>query len=470
MNSSSATKKDKQSIRTKLETITLPSGEESLIVSPDTDLHKIIVVGGGAGGLELVTHLGDRLGRKKRAHVTLLERSRTHIWKPLLHEIAAGSMDVARHELGYLAQGHWHGFRFRYGEMTGLDRERKLVHTAATFDEEGRQITPPRSYPYDTLVIAIGSVSNDFGTPGVAKYAIQLDTPEDAERFNQRLINACIRANTQAGDIKPGQLDVAVIGAGATGSELCAELHHTTRGLVAYGLDRVDPERDIKITLLDAQPRILPALPERLSNAAAQALTKLGVEIRTSAFVSEVTSEGVHLKSGEFIPSELVVWAAGVRGPDVIAKLDGLEATKSNLLVIDDNLQTSDPNIFALGDCTYLKPEGSDEPIPPRAQAAHQEASHIYKQIRRRLGGTQLKPFKYHDFGSLVSLGEYTTVGSLMGFISGRSMWIEGSFAKMMYLMLYKMHQTALHGVTKVVLDTLSRMITRRTEPHVKLH
>ncbi|MCH9807848.1 MAG: NAD(P)/FAD-dependent oxidoreductase [Alphaproteobacteria bacterium] len=448
-----------------------PNGQNSLLVEPDTQLPKIVVVGGGAGGLELVTKLGDRLGRRNKAHVTLLERSRTHVWKPLLHEIAAGSMDTSRHELGYLAQGHWHGFRFRYGEMIGLDRQNKLVHTAATFDDEGRQITPPRSFPYDYLVIAIGSVSNDFGTPGVAENAIMLDTPQQAERFNQRLINACIRANTQADPIADGQLNVTIIGAGATGSELSAELHQTTRGLVAYGLDKVVPERDIKLTLLDAESRILPALPEKLSTAAANVLTGLGVDIKTNSFVTEVSDKGVTLKSGEFIPSELVVWAAGVKGPDVLANLDGLEVTASNCLVINDTLETaSDPNIFALGDCTYLLPKGAKAPIPPRAQSAHQQASHIYKQIRRRMSGRKLKPFKYHDFGSLVSLGEYSTVGTLMGFISGKSMWIEGMFAKLMYRMLYKMHLVALHGYSKVALDTLSRLITRRTEPHVKLH
>ena len=180
--------------------------ERPFVVAPDTDLHKIVVVGGGAGGLELVTKLGDKLGRKGKAHVTLIERSRTHIWKPLLHEIAAGSMDVARHELSYLAQAHWHGFQYRYGEMIGLDREKRLVHCAATFDEEGREITPPRSFPYDTLVIAIGSVSNDFSTPGVQEHAIMLDTPEQAERFNRRLVNACLRANTHPDPIEPGQL------------------------------------------------------------------------------------------------------------------------------------------------------------------------------------------------------------------------------------------------------------------------
>lgn len=177
------------------------------------------------------------------------------------------------------------------------------------------------------------------------------------------------------------------------------------------------------------------------------------------------------LKSGEFIPSELVVWAAGVKAPDVLADLDGLEVAKGNFLVIKDTLETTrDPNIFALGDCTYLVLEGEDTQIPPRAQAAHQEATHIYHQIRRRMAGKPLKPFKYRDFGSLVSLGEYSTVGSLMGFISGKSMWVEGLFAKLMYRSLYKMHQVALHGYAKVFLDTLARTITRRTEPPVKLH
>ena len=133
--------------------------------SATSGLHHLVVVGGGAGGLELATRLGDKLGRKGKAKVTLIDRSRTHIWKPL-YEIAAGSLNVARNELDYLAQGHWHGFQFRYGEMKGVDRSKRLVHLAATFDDEGRQITPERSFHYDTLVVAIGSEGNDFGTPG----------------------------------------------------------------------------------------------------------------------------------------------------------------------------------------------------------------------------------------------------------------------------------------------------------------
>lgn len=437
-----------------------------------TKLHKIVIVGGGAGGLELATQLGNKLGKKGKAEITLVDRARTHIWKPLLHEIAAGSMDTGRHELPYQAQGHWHGFRYRYGEMIGLDRANKRVHLAATYDEDGREITPDRWFPYDTLIIAIGSVSNDFGTPGVKEHAIMLDTPEQAERFNRRLLNACVRAYAQPGPVRSGQLHVAIIGAGATGTELSAELHHAARGLVEFGLDKIDPEKDFKITLIEAAPRILPALPERLSVATTNVLKNIGVDIRVGSAVTSVSDKGVTLANGEFIPSELVVWAAGVKGPDVLAKLDGLEVSRSNMLLVKPTLQTTkDDNIFVIGDAAYLVPEGEKVAIPPRAQAAHQESTHLVRQLQRRINGeTKLTPFKYRDFGSLVSLGKYSTVGNLMGFVSGKSLRIEGWFAKIMYRSLYKMHEMALHGPIKVALDTLSRLLTRRTEPQVKLH
>jgi NADH:ubiquinone reductase (H+-translocating) len=438
--------------------------------TPSHKPHRIIVVGGGAGGIELVTRLGDRLGRHSLADIDLIERARTHLWKPLLHEVAAGSMDVGRHELDYLAQAYWHSFRFRFGEMVGLDRSRRLVHLAANFDDEGRLITPVRSFGYDTLVIAIGSVTNDFGTPGVKAHAIALDTPEEAQLFNRRLINACLRAHTQAEPVRPGQLHVAIVGAGATGTELSAELHRTLRGVVAYGLDKIDPDKDIKITLIEAADRIVPALPQRLSDATARLLGQLGVEIRTGARVTEVRSDGICLAGGDFIPSELVVWSAGIRGPDLLKNLDGLEASPSGQLVVRPTLQTRDDNIFAMGDCAYLVPDGEKRPIPPRAQAAHQQASHLLKQIKRRLKGQPVEPFVYRDFGSLVSLGEFSTIGSLMGFLAGKGMLIEGYVARLMYRSLYKMHETALHGPLKVALDTIARSLTRRTEPHVKLH
>ena len=442
---------------------------------PRTDesrsVHQIVIVGGGAGGLELATRLGDTLGRKGRARVTLIDHSRTHLWKPLLHEFAAGSMDLDHHALDYLAQARWHHFRFQLGEMDGLDRARRVVSVAPSFDEEGRELIPRREIPYDALVIAIGSHTNDLGTPGAREHAISLDMPEQAELFHRRLINACIRANSQREPLRPEQLKVAIIGAGATGVELAAELHKTTRELVAYGLDKINPEKDVRLTLIEAAPRILPALPERLSKATEKLLHGLNVQVLTGECVTEVRADGVMTANGRKVPAELTVWAAGIKAPDFLKDIGGLETNRLNQLVVRETLETTrDPDIFAIGDCASCPWPGRERGVPPTAQAAHQQASHFARMLPRRLAGRPLKPWRYRDFGSLISLGEYSTVGSLMGILLGGTIFIEGLFARLMYVSLYTMHLYALHGLAKVVFDTLARLITRRTEPRVKLH
>jgi NADH dehydrogenase len=349
------------------------------------------------------------------------------------------------------------------------------VRVAPYLDADGREVTPDRVFGYDTLVLALGSLSNDFGTPGVGEHALKLESKADAQRFHARMVNACIRAHAQATPLRPEQLHVAIIGAGATGVELAAELHRTTREVVAYGLDRVDADKDIQVNLIEAAERVLPALPARLSQATEALLAKLGVQVHTSAKVAEVLPDGVRLADGRVLPAELVVWAAGVKAADFLKDIAGLETTRSNQLVVEPTLQTTrDADIFVIGDCAACAwPQangGKGGWVPPRAQAAHQQASHVAKQIKRRLAGQPLQPYQYRDFGSLVSLGEFSTVGSMMGGLIGGSLMVEGAFARLMYVSLYKMHELALHGFAKMALDTLARLITRRTEPHVKLH
>ena len=432
---------------------------------------RIVIVGGGAGGLELATRLGDRLGRRGRAAVILLDRAHVHLWKPLLHEVAAGSMDVGKHELSYLAQSHWHHFGYRVGEVVGLDRAKRELRVAPVLDEDGMEVTSARTEGYDVLVLAVGGVTNDFGTPGVAEHAIELDTPEEAARFHRRLVNACMRAQTQSAPLRPEQLNVAIVGAGATGVELAAELHKTTRELVAYGLDRIDPDKDVKLTVIEAADRILPALPERIALATQDLLLGLKINVLTGARVAEVMPDGVRLAGGRKIPAELVVWAAGVKAPAFLGDLDGLESNRLSQLVVRPTLQTTrDDRVFALGDCAAAPWLGTQAMVPPRAQAAHQQASHLARELPRYLAGETPRPFQYRDFGSLVSLGRYSTVGSLMGKLIGGSILVQGLFARFMYVSLYKLHELALHGFTKVALDTLARLITRRTEPVVKLH
>ena len=436
--------------------------------------HRIVIVGGGAGGLPLAARLGDSLGRRGRAEVALVDRNPTHLWKPLLHEVAAGRMDADVHGVDYLALAYWHHFRFRQGTVAKLDRARHELTLDPVYDDDGALMLPRRTVRYDTLIFCVGSVSNDFNVPGVATHAISLDTLEDAERFHRRLLAACVRADADAGAGHPTGVNIVIIGAGATGVELAAEIRHTTGAHASYGLDYLDPAHDIRQTIVEAAPRILPQLSEHVAEAATGLLDKLDVSVRTGERVTLVDQAGVHTGSGAAYPADLVVWAAGIKAPDWLADLDGLETGRGNQLVVTRTLQTTrDPDVFAFGDCAACPwPESGREGalVPPRAQAARQQALLLVKSMRARLEGQPLPTFHFRDLGSLVSLGELSAVGSLMGRLVGGSLLIQGLIARWMYNSLYKQHQVSILGYVGVALDTIGRFLQRRTEPRVKLH
>ena len=433
-------------------------------------LHHIIIAGGGAAGLELATQLGRKLGKKGLAEITLIDSGRTHIWKPLLHEIAAGTLDSSEDELEYLAQARWNHFRYRLGKVVGLDRERKEVLLAPTLDDNGEEIIAERRFHYDTLVFAVGSQSNDFGIHGVKEHCLFLDSTEQAERFQQNLLNSMLRAHTQAKPLRPGQLDVAIVGAGATGVELAAQLHHVTRLVSAYGLDTIDPAEDIKLHIIEAGPHILSALPLKLSNAALRELHRLGVSVHVNQRVVEVNEQGIVSASGVVIPAAIKVWAAGIKAPPFLRNIAGLETNRVDQLVVRRSLQcTRDDDIFAIGDCAACPMDDKGNTVPPRAQAAHQQASVLYKTLVRRLKGKPPLDYTYKDFGSLVAMGKYSTVGNLMGGIAG-SMMISGFVARMVYLTLYKMHQAKLYGWPRALLISFLHFLRKGIDPQVKLH
>ena len=439
-----------------------------------TKPHRVVVVGGGAGGLPLATRLGERFGRRGRADVTLVDQNATHLWKPLLHEVAAGRMDADAHDLDYLAIAHWHHFRFMQGSVTGIDRTRREITLSEVRDDDGAAMLPSRVVAYDTLIICVGSMSNDFGVPGVAQNAAVLDTLRDAERFHRRLLSACVRADARAAEGKPTGVAIVIIGAGATGVELAAEIRHTTAAHAAYGLEHLDARRDIRLTLVEAAPRILPPLSEHVAAAATDLLERLDVSVRTNERVTAVTQEGVTTQSAAFYPADLVVWAAGIKAPDWLASLDGLEVNRGNQLMVLPTLQTTrDPDIFAFGDCAAAPWHGVAQMgvmVPPRAQAARQQATLLCKTVRARMEGKPLPTFHFRDFGSLVSLGELSAVGNLMGRLIGGNLLIQGMIARWMYVSLYKMHQVSIHGVLRVAFDTLGHSLRGGVEPRVKLH
>jgi NADH dehydrogenase len=432
---------------------------------------QIVVVGGGAGGLELATRLGSHFGRDA-FDILLVEKNRTHIWKPLLHEVAAGSLDANLDEVGYRSHGHRWGYRFFYGAMESVDLTSRHIVIAPILDEDGREIMGRHSVRYDYLVLAVGSVSNDFGTKGVAQNCIFLDSRLQADRFRSKLLDHCLRVSrtlSQRPDAADAVVRVDIVGGGATGVELAAELYNSAAELRHYGLEVFDESR-LKVTLIEAGPRILPALPEELAKAVHEELEALGVRVVAGEQVVEATPEGMITKSGELIKADLRVWAAGVKGPDFLAGL-GLETTRSNQLVVKPTLQTTrDDRIFAIGDCAWFVPEGERRPVPPRAQAAHQMAAIAFHNIRALTGGKPLKDFIYRDHGSLVSLSHYSTVGSLMGNLIGGRMAIEGRLARFVYVSLYRMHLIAIHGWLKGLALIAVGHVNHIIRPRMKLH
>jgi NADH dehydrogenase len=432
---------------------------------------QIVIVGGGAGGLELATRLGARYGRQHH-DIILVERNRTHIWKPLLHEVAAGSLDANLDEVGYRSHCHRWGYRYFLGTLHSIDREARQVQLAPLLDEDGSELIGPHLIRYDYLVLAIGSVTNDFGTPGVSQNCLFLDDRAQADRFRNRLLDHCLRVSRAMSSDEPRDehVRVSIVGGGATGVELAAELYNAASALRHYGLEVFDEQR-LQVTLIEAGPRILPALPERLAEAAHTELEALGVRVLVDAPVVEATRQDIVLRSGERIGADLKVWAAGVKGTRVAGGLDGLELGRSEQILVTPTLQSvTDPRIFAIGDCASCLLPGSERPVPPRAQAAHQMASAVYGNLARTMAGKQLKQFVYHDHGSLVSLSRFGTVGSLMGNLVGGRMAIEGRLARFVYTSLYRMHLIAIHGwlrgLTLIAIGRVNAII----RPRLKLH
>lgn len=428
---------------------------------------KIIIVGGGAGGLELATKLGHKLGCKNKAEIILVDRNQSHLWKPLLHEVATGSLDDGVDALSYLAHARNHYFHFQLGCLTNINRENKTITLAEIHDKEGQLLVPERQLNFDILVMALGSVSNDFGTAGVKDHCIFLDNPQQAHRFHDEMLNLFLSYSVRH---KPDdKINIAIVGGGATGVELSAELYNAIEQLTSYGFEGLDKEA-LNVTLVEAGERILPALPVRISTAAHHELTKLGVRVLTQTMVTSADRDGLNTKSGEKINADLMVWAAGIKAPDFMHQIGGLETNRINQLVVKSTLQTTlDNAIFAIGDCASCpKKEGGF--VPPRAQAAHQMATLCYKNILALLDHKALQEYVYKDHGSLVSLSRFSTVGSLMGNLMRGDMMVEGKIARIVYISLYRMHQIALHGYIKTGLMMLVGSINRIIRPRLKLH
>ncbi len=430
---------------------------------------KVVIVGGGAGGLELATKLGKKLGRKRKADILLIDKNHIHLWKPLLHEVAAGTLDSEVDSISYRAHAYNNGFRFKVGTLCGIDRDAKKIFLQSMTDSDNEEILPQREESYDVLVLAIGSVSNDFGVEGIRDNCIFLDSLGQANRFHEKLVNRFIRLNQRLPNHPDETLSIAIVGGGATGVELSAELFNARHWFSLYGLKNIS-EKQLNVTLVEAGQKLLPALKDRISSVVEKELVHLGLNVMKNTQVAKAERKALHMKDGQVVKADLIVWAAGVKAPEFLKDFGGLASNRINQIIVNSHLQAKDDsNIYVIGDCAGCQMP-DDKWVPPRAQSAHQMASLVFKNICRSLKNKPLAEFVYKDRGSLISLSRYTAVGNLMGGLTKGSLSIEGRLARMAYVSLYRMHQLALHGWFKTILLALTDKINHILRPRLKLH
>ncbi len=430
---------------------------------------RIVVVGGGAGGLQLVTRLARTLGRNGRADITLVDETLSHIWKPSLHEYAAGTKGTDA-EISFLEHANRHGYNFRLGRFAGLDRDKKLVRLDPVLDANSAKLAPERQLPYDLLVIAIGSRSNDFGTKGVEQNCWFLDTPAQARRLQTELLNLCLRFETGVYGDDKRDLSVCIVGGGATGVELAAELREATQQLGLHGIDRLKAPHSFNITLLEAGPRLLAALPEEIADKVAVQLANIDVAVRVGARVNEVKPQSVRLQDETTLPAEMTIWAAGIKAPNMLTDLAGIAQGSLGRLCVRPTLQISeDDAIFAIGDCAECDWPEQNAKLPPRAQVAAQQAKFLSQQLARAIAKENLRAFEYVDRGSLVSIANSSAVGAFMGKAFG-TFTIEGWFARMSYRYLHFDHEAAVQGRFRALLRLLVSKAMKRVRPQLKLH
>mgnify|MGYP004710577997 FL=1 len=424
---------------------------------------EILIVGGGVAGLSLAASLGKTLGKRRKARITLIDKSFSHVWKPMLHCFAAGTVANENDRISFITQASEHHFEFWPGEVVSIDRENRQVVLSPFHASDGSLVLESRTIRYDTIILAIGSCANDFGTPGVKEHCLCIDNLVEANVFNEKFRMELMRAFAHG-----SELDIAIVGGGATGTQLAAELHKALDIVDPYSLHafgKTPPK--LRVTLLQSGPRILPAFPEAVSLAAQQELERIGVTVRTSARVAAADSTGFILKDGTHIPAKLRVWAAGVKAPEVTQTYGNLSLNPTGQILTHSNLcSIDDDRIFAVGDCSFIK----DDPLPATAQVARQQALHLARHLPAFIErGVKVPGCVFKNKGAIVALGKYNGWATLPGGTVWGGGFFHGFSARMAHLFLYRRHQIELFGFYRGMISLYSDWIETFVRPSVRL-
>jgi NADH dehydrogenase len=367
---------------------------------------SVVVLGAGFAGLRAVRRLG-----RARVPTLWIDANNYHCFLPLLYQVATAGLEPP--SIAHPARSIIRRFPavdFRMASIAGADPVARVLHTA-----EGERI------PYDHLIIATGGAAEDFGIPGAREHTHRLYDLEDARALRNHAIRTLERASVTT---DPGErarlLTFVIVGAGATGVEMAGALAEFRRHVLPRDYRHIDPA-EMRIVVVEAGPNVLPPFPEKLRARTLRDLSAFGVDVRTSTRVERVTAEGAVLAGGERLPTETVIWAAGIRAAPVVAHL-GLPTGRSGRVRVEPTLAVpGHPGVFAAGDVAIV--DGAER-LPQVAQVAIQQGDVAAENVRRSLAGEPLATFHYADKGSMATIGRSRAVAVIYGLqLGGRLAW-----------------------------------------------
>ncbi|MDN5939220.1 MAG: FAD-dependent oxidoreductase, partial [Salinisphaera sp.] len=351
-------------------------------------------------------------------------------------------------------------FAFERGTLQDVDPAATRIALAPIESPVGHTLVPSRQVGYRTLVLALGGVTPDMGVDGVLEHAILLDRETDAEALSRRY-SAKLLARAQDDDGEP--MRVVIVGSGLTGVELAA---HLASDAVCAALAPRAALPAISVTIVEAADTFMSGMDDEVRKAVGERLEALGVQINTGRQVSKVTADAVETEDGECFPADVTVWATGRVGPPVADDIDALATNEKRQWRVRPTLQSIDNDaVFALGDCACI----DDDPAPPTAQAASEQAEHLAGQLPRYLGGARPEDFTFQDKGTLLSLGGGGSVGAVRGFFGG-DLQVRGRLARTAYRGLQRQHEFLLLGAAKGSAEVLSNVFGRSMGPRLKVY
>jgi len=376
-------------------------------VKADKMIPTVVIVGAGFGGLRVARAL-----RRAPVQVVLVDRNNYHLFQPLLYQVATAGLEPE--EIAKPARAVLRGqknFDFRMIEVTRVDFAAKRLDTTAG------------PIAYDFLVLAPGGETNFFGLASLQRHGLGLKDIPDAITIRNHVLTCFEQAMLEPdAEKRRALLTFIVVGGGPTGVEMAGALSELIRLVLVKDYPRLNI-KDVRILLLEATDKLLPALPERLREAAGKTLWRKYVEVRFGATVADFDGRQAHLKSGEIIPAQTVIWAAGVRAAPLTATL-GLAPARQGRIPVEPTLQLAGhPEVFIIGDAAYREQDG--EPLPMVAPVAIQMGESVARNIARQLRGQPLEPFRYHDQGTLATIGRNAAVAHVFGLqLSGFPAWV----------------------------------------------